>query len=339
MPLSIHIARPLRTGTICRTVALCMLAMGASKLPAQDIHFSQIDINPVLYNPAYCGFFDGDGRFGAIYRNQWATVSTPFQTIAATAELPIVHGKGYTSGLNGGAILSADRAGTLGYGTTALQGIVSYFLSLSGHNDNMLSFAVQGGLCQSGFDDTDIELTDGAENFDRTRVVYPTIGAGVAWFKQIGTSASLKVGVAALNLNQPHTSYLNNELTMLSRRFNAYVRGEYEAWSSISLMPVVGYQHQGQYNELVYGIDVRWYLNESARNYLALTGGITMRHSDAAVITFAVERGPFTFALSYDANTSRLAQASHTIGSFEVGVIYRIIKPQARYRQLPCPII
>ncbi len=306
---------------------------------AQDLHFSQIDINPVLFNPAYCGFFDGDGRFGAVYRNQWATVTKPFQTFAATAELPIGRGRGNTSGFNAGAVFAADRAGTLNYGTTSIQAIASYFFSLTGRNDNFLSFALQGGFCQIGFDEDNISLPETGESFNQNKVGFFTFGAGVAWFRQLSDELSLKIGLAALNLNQPSTSYFGDVSTRLSRRFNLYARGEWQRWSAVSLMPVVGYQRQGEYNELLYGVDVRWYLVDSPRNYLALTGGIMMRHADAAVVTLALERGPFTFALSYDANVSRLAAASHTIGSFELGVVYRIVKPQARYRQLPCPII
>ena len=56
---------------------------------AQDIHFSQVDANPMLLNPAYAGFYNGAGRFGAIYRNQWASVSIPFQTFALTGEMAL----------------------------------------------------------------------------------------------------------------------------------------------------------------------------------------------------------------------------------------------------------
>ena len=58
-------------------------------IKAQDIHFSMFDLDPLLFNPAYSGFFDATARFGAVYRNQWASVSTPFQTVSATAEVAL----------------------------------------------------------------------------------------------------------------------------------------------------------------------------------------------------------------------------------------------------------
>ena len=36
---------------------LCLYLLLSPSLRSQDIHFSQIDINPVALNPAYNGFF------------------------------------------------------------------------------------------------------------------------------------------------------------------------------------------------------------------------------------------------------------------------------------------
>ena len=83
----------------------------------QDIHFSQVDADPVLLNPAYAGFYQGTGRFGVVYRNQWASVSIPYQTVAVTGEAALWRG-GTRSGLSVGATVFNDDAGTLSYGTT-----------------------------------------------------------------------------------------------------------------------------------------------------------------------------------------------------------------------------
>ena len=104
-------------------------------------------------------------------------------------------------------------------------------------------------------------------------------------------------------------------------------------------MPVAGFQYQGRYSELVYGADARWYVDEHPSSYLAYSAGIIMRHGDAASINLAVLWREWTFALSYDANFSKLAEASHTIGSLEVGIIYLLGKKDRSKRALPCPII
>ena len=42
---------------------ILLLLLPLTHLRAQDIHFSQVDANPLLLNPAYAGFYNGAGRF------------------------------------------------------------------------------------------------------------------------------------------------------------------------------------------------------------------------------------------------------------------------------------
>lgn len=310
------------------------------RLLAQDIHFSMLDLDPLLFNPAYSGFFADKARFGIIYRNQWASVTTPFQTLSATAEFGLMRSKRNGNGLNAGLWVSNDRAGALDYGSTSASAIVSYFQAV-GNGDNLVSIALEGGIGQTGFDPGHIDLADGTESFVREKAVYPTLGAGVAWFCQVNETVYTKVGFSMRNLNEPDISYLGMTDTRLRRRWNLYTRAEWRFQPQWSLLPVAGYQHQEAYSELVYGCDVKWYVNERARNYLAFSTGLLGRHGDAMAVNLAVEWTQWIFAFSYDANLSTLAEASHTLGAFEIGVIYKIGKrDEGHYKgALPCPII
>ena len=306
---------------------------------AQDLHFSQLDINPLLFNPAYSGFFDGQGRFGIAYRNQWASVSVPFQTFSATAEWTISRSQRDHSCWSAGLWLSNDRAGSLSYGATSVSGILSYFWSLNGRNDHFLSLALEGGVGQVGFSSDGIALPETDEAFERTRALTPVLGAGVAWFRQWSDVFYLKAGLSVRNINEPDFSFLGMSDTRLSRKYNFYMRAEWRMMDRVGLLPVVGYQRQNSFNELVYGCDVKWYLREETRNYLAFSAGLLGRHGDAAAITLAVDWQSWTFAFSYDANLSKLATASHTLGAFEIGIVYRLLRKNSRQRAIPCPII
>lgn len=304
----------------------------------QDQHFSMLDLDPLLFNPAYSGFFDGTARFGLVYRNQWATVSTPFQTVSATAEWGMVRSARMRGGLSGGLWLTADRAGSLGYGTTAASAIVSYYQGL-GDGDNIVSLAAEVGVGQVGFNAEALEMDDGAETFTRTRAIYPSIGVGVAWFSQVSEAVYAKFGFSVRNLNEPDISHLDmTDDARLSRRLNAYLRAEWRVDEHWGVLPVAGYQWQREYSELVYGCDVRWYVWEKPDNTLAFGGGILGRHGDAAMVSLAVMRNEWTFGFSYDANLSRLAAASHTIGAFEVGLVYMMGNAKKRTASLPCPV-
>lgn len=324
---------------VCVSIAFHFSLCTFHSIQAQDQHFSMLDLDPMLFNPAYSGFFDGTGRFGLVYRNQWASVTNPFQTVTASGEWALMRSNRTMNGLNAGLWLTADREGSLNYGTTAAAAVLSYFQSLDQGGSNIISAAVELGGGQVGFSPDNIDMSDGSEQFDRTHVFYPSLGAGIAWFHQVSDALYTKVGVSARNLNEPDISYLGMSDTRLLRRYNAYVRAEWRMVGQWSLLPVAGYQRQGTFNELVYGCDVRCYLRESARDYLVLSAGLMGRHRDAMALNFAVLWHEWTFAFSYDANLSQLAAASHTIGAFELGVVYMIAKKDTRRRALPCPII
>ena len=195
------------------------------------------------------------------------------------------------------------------------------------------------GIGQVGFDPDNIDLAEGQEDFERTRAAYLALGAGLAWFRQYSDDFYTKIGVSVRNINQPNISYTGMTDARLSRRYNAYARAEWRFRSDMSLLPIVGLQHQHRFTELVYGADIRWYIRPAPADQLAISVGLLARHADAVALSAAVLWQRWTFAFSYDANLSRLAAASHTIGAFEVGVTYLIPKKERRYRALPCPII
>jgi len=60
---------------------------------AQDLTFSQFYEKPLLRNPALAGVFDGDIRMIGIHRNQWGSITVPFQTSAASIEYKFHIGK------------------------------------------------------------------------------------------------------------------------------------------------------------------------------------------------------------------------------------------------------
>lgn len=298
-----------------------------------------LDLDPMLFNPAYSGFFDGTGRFGVVYRNQWATVSKPFQTLSATAEFSLMRSNRTMNGLSAGVCISTDHEGTLSYGSTSAVLVMSYFQSLDRNGNNILSAAVEAGGGQIGFSTEGIEMDDPSEQFGHTRASYPTLGAGVAWFWQVNDVLYTKAGVAMRNINEPDISYLGVSDVRLARRLTAYARAEWRAAPQWGVLPVLGFQQQGNFRELVYGCDARWYLRESQRDYLAFSAGLLGRLGDAMAVNMAVLWRDWIFAFSYDANLSKLAAASHTIGAFELGVVYMIRKKDHRTSALPCPIL
>lgn len=312
------------------------LLLGQAECAAQDIHFSQADASPMLLNPAYCGFFEGKGRFAALYRNQWATVSIPYQTAAATAEAGLWRSPTSNSGLSAALSFFDDRAGTLGYGTTSANLAAAYYFRLGRQGGHILSIGLEGGFGLAGFNPERARLSDPSESFETHRTSYPLFAAGMAWYCQPNSDLHLKVGFSARNLNQPNTSYLGIGDTRLWRRYALFARAEYRAWSSSSILPVLLVQLQGNYREAVLGADWKWYIEEGSQKQISFRTGLAYRFRDAVIANLIVEYNAFLLTFCYDANVSRLTPASRYVGAFEAGLVYRLTF-ENKMRKIKCP--
>lgn len=290
----------------------------------QDIHFSQIDINPVLLNPAYSGFFEGKGRFGMVYRNQWASVSDPYQTYAFTAEWNVYRRRYYGDGINIGMSLARDESGTLDYGTTKADAIVSYFRRLNKSNNHFVSAGLSVGFGQQSFNSLNIILPEQSETFDVVKTKYPDLGFGLAWFYNPTDNFTIKVGLGAKHLNKPNISYMHLDDVYLHPNYNIYVRTEFGLTETLSLLPVVLCRFQDQYKEFLYGADFKWYCYQTYKTGINCSAGVYLRHADAVVFNLMLEFEPFVLGVAYDYNFSDLKPGSGGNGAFEIALLYRL---------------
>lgn len=315
---------------------LCLITL--VPLRAQDIHFSHVDSDPMLLNPAYAGFFNGKGRFGMMYRNQWASVSIPYQTIALTGEMALLRIDGNRYGLSLGASVFNDNAGTLSYGTTSAHLALSGFASVGRHGNNHLSIGLEGGYAVAGFDPTNADMEDPSEYFDMQQTSYPLLCVGAAWYSQPSGELQTKLGFAIRNLNRPDISWSHLDNTRLERRYSLFARAEYRHWQLLSIIPQVNFQAQGKYRELVYGADVKWYLSEGGQHEISMRTGLALRQTDALIANIIFEYDAMVFIFCYDANTSGLIAASGSFGAVEVGLVYRIADSKKKTRAIKCPV-
>lgn len=321
-------------------IILWLLVAVGGEVCAQDIHFSQVDVNPILFNPAYSGFFDGTGRFGVVYRNQWASVTSPFQTMAATAEFALKKRRYHRDGFSAGIWAYADKEGTLSYGTNAVNAILSYYRAIGSQNNCFLSLGAEAGYGQSGFQVGGAQMTDPTEVIDNNSVGFPTFGAGIAWFYQPSDFFYVKAGLSGRNLNRPNISYLGFEDAYINPKFNAYFRAEWRAWPDVALLPLMAIQSQKNYTECVVGTDVKYYLSENGSQPTTFSAGLHYRLFDAIYMAFLLEYNAWLFSVLYDANISKLTPASKSVGALELSLVYRLNRQQnIRRKAMPCPII
>jgi type IX secretion system PorP/SprF family membrane protein len=321
-------------------ITLCLVAffyvIKPSFTKAQDVHFSQFFEAPLLRNPSLAGLFQGDMRFQGIYRNQWASVSTPFVTGSFSFEYkkPVGGSDDYvTMGLQ----MLYDKAGTAALTTTNILPTFNYHKSLSGDKNKYLSLGVMGGVVQRRFDRSMIttnnhydgngynpSLGDG-ETFTNSNFTYLDGSIGISYNTTIADKPEDNAffGVAYHHFNRPKNSFYKNPDIELDPKivFSAGVKFTLNETSYFTIH--ADYTTQGIYSELIGGAMYSYKIGDDIENpkYTLHFGGF-IRAKDAIIPVIKLDYHPFSFAFSYDANVSQLRTASQGRGGMELSISY-----------------
>lgn len=329
---------------VVRAGITAALAIGL-QLPvqAQDIHFTQFNMSPLIVNPAFTGGFSGQYRVNAIYRNQWQSVTIPFVTYGVSVDAPIVHDLTTDDYLAAGIQLYNDKAGD--GNLTNFSGLVSvaYHKFLGAKVDKALTVGIQGGYSQKSIDLSKLYFGDefiqgiwqpgtSAEHpYLNNKVSYFTINAGISFAHSINENIGYTVGAAAMNLNQPQESFQKkkNSEVGLGMRYAGQAGLIVYFNEKFSIRPGFLYQSQATTTEMIAGNEFHLIVgNPEFRNIATgvFLGG-WYRSGDAIMINAGIEWKGFRFGVSYDYNTSDLKAASNGNGGFEISLRY--IAPRA----------
>ncbi len=348
----------IRRNLITRISLAAAIALSSPAAFAQDIHFTQFDMAPMVINPAFTGMFNGLVRASAIYRNQWASVTVPYVTYGAAVDLPLlVENNG--DYLAGGLQLYKDQAGdgNLSNFTGLLSIAYSKMLSSSyreGHNTT-LSVGLQGGYAQKSIDLS--KLYFGDEWLNGTfvpgtsqeyhlgignSVNYYLVNAGLS-LSHGGNKFSYTLGLAANNINQPNDNIekKQNSQTGLDMRYTGEAGANWIVGERLSLRPVVLYQNQATATEFIGGNEFHYEVSRDP-GYQDFSTAVFLggyyRSGDATMLTAGVEFKGFRIGVSYDYNISTLNTASNGNGGFEIGIKYIAPSPLkfAGKRTIPC---
>lgn len=308
----------------------------SGKMFSQDFSFSQFYETPLLRNPALAGVFNGDVRVIGIHRSQWAAITVPFQTSAASAEVKFPLPK-WDDWITIGMQMSHDVAGDIKLKRTQLLPVINYHKSLNPGNDNYISLAFMAGPVNSQFDPTQLKLNDqflnGSFNpnnptqqiFQRTGFSYWDASVGITYNGGFGDNARYYYGAALFHFNKPKVGfYTNNTTTVLNNKwvFNAGLTAPTSDNNTIILFG--DYYKQGGNSQffggLLYGTELsRNYQNDLTTTFYA--GGF-YRWNDAFVPVVKLDIHRFNIGLSYDVNVSKLKSASQWRGGFELTMSY-----------------
>jgi len=303
---------------------------GQQKLYAQDIHFSQFFEAPLWRNPSLSGIFTGDVRVQAVYRDQWNSVTDAYRTGSVNAEYKMPVGK-LNDFVTIGIQALYDRAGTIGWTSTHVLPALNYHKSLSGEKNRYLSLGFMGGLVQRRFDPskmtTNSQYDNGGlgENLLNTQYSYADGSVGMSYNSDINDQPAnnFYIGAAYHHFNRPRNSFYRNNTIELHPKwvFSGGLRVGVADYAFITLQ--ADHSRQGGFSETMGGVLYGLKLGEDPDNpaYTIHAGGF-LRWNDALVPVIKLDYAPFSVALSYDVNISKLKPSSYGRGGFELSVSY-----------------
>ena len=320
---------------------------------AQDVHHSQFWMNPIAVNPASAGFFNGDLRAGTYYRNQWLSVTTPYQTSGLWVDAPVHKRAVQQDILGAGLSLDMDRAGDAKYSTLQADACFSYTKALNRKNSHFLSVGGMLGFAQKQLDPSGLMHDDQYQGGQYqpgvpTRETYPSVsflyadmGLGLQWFYSLRTGVNFTAGFSALHLNRPPQSLLKDENIYLPVKytglFSVYLpMGEEESY----LQPSLYLCRQHVYAEIMAGLLGSYAFHFDQKGYVnSLIGGLDYRLGDALYVVAGGKWRNIQLLVSYDFNVSSLRKASNGRGGVEVNLQYIYKQPRTfRRHKIPCPI-
>lgn len=324
--------------------AVIIACMCGGTMRAQDVHFSEFNETPLHLNPAYTGLFDGIFRISLHYRNQWASMGSPYKTAAGAFDLGIGNPKG-PARMGIGAFFYQDKAGDSQLGT--FQGALSVSGMVKANDYNTICAGIQGGYAQRSATIASLQwesqYINGAydpnasanEGNLLTSFPYVDFAAGVGYqYRSVSGNLvgkdvfELNVGAAMFHINKPEQKFHGGGAEELPRRICLHAHARIDmpgtAWS---LRPSVTFNTQGPGKEFLIGGAVRYRIKNGTKitNFFSESGigfGVHYRWKDAVIPQIYYDLGDFFIGLAYDVNVSKYSAISKYQGGWEVTLRY-----------------
>jgi type IX secretion system PorP/SprF family membrane protein len=313
---------------------ISVLLSGA--LFGQDLEFSQFYSVPVYLSPSFAGSSGGQ-RISANYRNQWPEIPNAFETYALSYDT-------WFSKIKSGAgfMLTHDRKGELGIGTTQADLVYSFDFNLS-HSIHIRP-AVQ---FQYTFQSVNMEMIR-----TRLQVLYPGTSANYnisresSGYVDAGTSVMIYndvfwTGTTVNHLMRPNYTFgLHDRMPV---RFNLYSgvkllsKGKLMKPRNQNLFLAFDYRQMEKFSQLDIGLMGH---KDNFNLGLWYRGIPVLKENpgqDAVIVMIGFSKENYSAGLSYDITISQLKP--NTNGAVELSLIFLFpeIAKKKSHSMIPCP--
>ena len=289
----------------------------------QDAHWSIPTQNPIEMNPSNIGNFNGEVRIISNYKDQWRSVTKPFNTINLNID------KRVSSRFSLGSKIVHDVTGDGKYRTIEF-GIIPSFILYTKENIKFTA-GISLGLNYKQISPSNFkfdnqfdgymfqEFLSSNEKFQTNSQLNFSSGAGI----QLNFNQHT-LGCAMYNINQPNQGFFGAKIKRPIRLLLSY-----EAFLNrnglIQYSPSIIYQRQDVYSEFITGIKSSYHINN--KKLKAINLGFNIRYKDAIIPYLGFEFNSLNLGIGYDINTSTLNLASNYRGGTEFYLNYIFIKP------------
>ncbi len=306
---------------------------------AQDIHFSQAFFSPLSLNPASSGNIEGKYRVNCNYKDQWRSVSKPFKTIFASADVVALKKKKAGSYLGIGLSFYNDKAGTSNFATNQANAMIAYNVKLNKYN--FLAAGLGFGFCQKSINTNglrwdnqfngiayDANLNNGETVFNQ-KTSFMDFSAGLLWNVVSDAKDKLTVGASVFHLNKPNQAFSSNYKDPLNPKFVVHADAQLKIGEkNSSIAPMILFSNQGKLNELLVGGMLKYDLGLESRytganktSYVSF--GAMYRIKDAIIVLLNLDyKQVYNIGFSYDINASGLTSVSKGRGGMELHLGY-----------------
>lgn len=321
---------------LIRSFLVFLAAINSASLFGQDINFSQFYELPMLRNPALAGIFEGDIRMTAAYRNQWQSVTVPYQTEALGAEFKFALGQNSYDFLTIGLQITNDEAGDSRFSKTQIFPVINLHKSVNGEKDSYISAGIMAGAVQQRFDPLklqfDDQFVDGTysattptrQTFDNTSFTYWDISAGLS-FSSVGASdIHYYFGLGLFHVTKPKVAFIRTNDIKLNPKLVANFGLSVPTSDADKFVLYGDFFAQGGSRQIqggfMYHHDLTRYGDEEG---VSIGAGCFYRWNDAIIPVIKLEYYKVGIGVSYDANISKLKTASQFRGGLEATISYR----------------
>lgn len=327
-----HIRR--RTIRAMGLLSLCGLPLLANA--QADIHFSQFYETSILRNPALTGVFEKDYKVGVYYRNQWSTISHPFETKLVSGEGRVPVSSTSEDFFSFGILAFGDKAGSVDQKITGFYPAINYNKSMNVDKNSYLSVGFTGGHIGYSFDPAKATFNNqfqggrfdpmlpSMENIPNSQMSFWDLGAGVNYNSSTGdgNNISYMIGASGYHFTQPKFSYYQVDGIKQNMRLNANAAAGFNVTESVLIQTQGNVALQGTYREIMAGALISWTRYLTEQQTFVLTGGAFYRLRDAVIPVIRVKYNSLALGVSYDINTSTLKDASKMAGGAEITLFH-----------------